>query len=273
MRLTYGVLSLIHYQALLVPHSIMVRRETIQVASFYTDRTYRHLSQNGRLLPFRVALGETDLFIKARTRAVDTAKALVADSRADIENYIATHPRFATTLTPMPFDETAPPIVKEMLAAASEAGVGPMAAVAGAIAESVGRGLLGDSPEVIVENGGDIFLCTMEPALIEIFAGPSPLSLTVGLKIDPRQMPLGVCTSSRSVGPSLSFGKADAVTILSPSAALADAVATAVGNVVKKHDDIQFGLKLAARFQGVHGALVIVHDRLGAWGELEVVKL
>lgn len=203
----------------------------------------------------------------------DKAKKLVLTCRTQIKDYITIHPSFATSLKPLPHDGTAPTIVRNMLEATREAGVGPMAAVAGAIAEFVGRALLEHSPEILVENGGDIFLHTHESTVVEIFAGPSPLSRTMGLRISPAQMPLGICTSSRSVGPSLSFGKADAVTVLSPSAALADAVATAVGNVIKRNDDIPFGLKLAARFQEVCGALAIVGDKMGAWGELELVRL
>jgi Uncharacterized conserved protein len=86
-------------------------------------------------------------------------------------------------------------------------------------------------------------------------------------------MPLGVCTSSGTVGPSLSFGKADAVTIVSPSTALADSVATAVGNRVKKADDISFSLKVAESLPGIKGVIIIVGEKMGVWGNIELVKL
>ena len=124
-------------------------------------------------------------------------------------------------------------LVKEMIRVSTLANVGPMAAVAGAMAEFVSKDLLKISKQVIVENGGDIYLATSRERTIGIYAGTSPLSMKLGITISPEDSPLGVCTSSGTVGPSLSFGKADAVCILSKSAALADAAATAVGNVVR----------------------------------------
>ena len=148
-----------------------------------------------------------------------------------------------------------------------------MAAVAGAIAEFVGKELLRYSSEVIVENGGDIFVSTAEEVIVKIFAGASPLSQKIGIKVLPSEMPLGVCTSSGTVGPSLSFGKADAVTIVSPSTALADSVATAIGNRVKKTDDIAFSLKVAESLPGIKGVVIIVGEKMGVWGNIELLKL
>ena len=166
-----------------------------------------------------------------------------------------------------------PPFVKEMIRAAQKARVGPMAAVAGAMAEFVGRDLLPESPEVIVENGGDLFIQIPREVKIAIFAGPSPLSLRIGLKISGAAEGLGVCTSSGTVGPSLSFGKADAVCLLSPSTALADAAATAVGNVVKSAADLGAGLERAEGIEGVTGAVLIVGEKMGAWGGVELFEI
>jgi hypothetical protein len=91
--------------------------------------------------------------------------------------------------------------------------------------------------------------------------------------IGPKENPLGVCTSSGTVGHSLSFGKADAVCILSKSAALADAVATAVGNVVKEKKDIEYGLELAREIEGVLGVLIIVGEKMGVWGNVTLTQL
>ncbi|HOC39050.1 MAG TPA: UPF0280 family protein, partial [Thermodesulfobacteriota bacterium] len=197
---------------------------------------------------------------------------LLKTARREVERYIYHHPVFKTSLTPLPQDLLASPMVQTMLQAAAFCGVGPMAAVAGAIAEHVGKGLLELSPEVIVENGGDIFIQTNETALIEIFAGASPLSQKLALSIKASQMPLGVCTSSGTVGPSLSFGQADAATILSPCATLADAAATAVGNVIHGKQDIPRALEKAQSIPGVSGALIIVGEHLGVWGDVELVS-
>jgi uncharacterized protein len=151
--------------------------------------------------------------------------------------------------------------------------VGPMAAVAGAVAEQVGRGLLALSDEVIVENGGDIFLQTADPATVAIFAGDSPLSLRIGIRTGGGNDPIAVCTSSGTVGHSLSFGHADAVCVTSRSAALADAAATAVGNRVGCRRDIPAGIELARRIAGVLGVVIVVGDKMGVWGAGEVVVL
>ena len=239
----------------------------------YSQRTYRNFKENQRLIPFQVKVEETDLYIKARTRLEKETTELIIAVRNQIEEYIRHHPSFKESLSPLPFDEFAPPVVKEMLKASSQAGVGPMASVAGAIAEWVGKSLLKYTPEVIVENGGDIFAYTSETMVIEVFAGDSPLSGKIGIKLKPSDMPVGICTSSGTVGPSLSFGKADAVTIISPSTALADAVATSIGNMINKESDIPRGLKIGASIPQVRGVLIILKEKMGAWGEFELVNL
>jgi len=99
------------------------------------------------------------------------------------------------------------------------------------------------------------------------------LSQKVGIKIPAEDTPIGVCTSSGKIGHSLSFGRADAVVVLSRDAALADAAATAVGNAVKTGDEIEKGIHLARRIPGVLGVVIVVDDRIGAWGKVQLVKL
>jgi len=164
-------------------------------------------------------------------------------------------------------------IIKDMRQAAQKCGVGPMAAVAGAIAQYVGQDLSKLSREIIVENGGDIYIKSNKERIIGVYAGDSPLSGKIGIRIKPEDCPLGVCTSSGKIGHSLSFGRADAVVIISKSAVLADAAATAIGNMVKKVEDIQRGVNTAKNIEGVSGVLVIMEDKLGAWGNIELVKL
>ena len=236
-------------------------------------RTYRARMARPGLVGFRVALRETDLWVLAARDFSPEVRELVIQERQQLEAYIADHPGFLTTLIPWPADPFAPPVVREMIEAAAATGVGPMAAVAGALAARVGRQLALLSPEVIVENGGDIFLAITQPATVALFAGASPLSHRVGLSIDPSLSPLGVCTSSASVGHSLSFGQADAACVLAESAALADAAATALGNRVQGPDTIAPALDWVATLPYILGAVVIVGDKLGAWGRVELVPL
>lgn len=220
---------------------------------------------------FQVCEEQTDLFIQADSDLTRQAATFVHYYRNHLKSYIETHPEFMSSLTPLPKDELAPPIVKEMLKAGITAGVGPMAAVAGAVAEFVGRDLLKYTTEVIVENGGDIFIKSSKELNIAVFAGESPLSYQIALKIKSDDNPLGICTSSGTIGHSMSFGKADAVCVKAGSAALADAAATAVGNIVRNKNDIKRALETGKRIQGISGILIIMEKQLGVIGDMELI--
>jgi hypothetical protein len=239
----------------------------------FEPRTYRRLVDAGNLTAFNVTVKETDLQILAQRELAGPARELVLEHRGYLEAFIRRHPEFLSTLAPWPLSGPAPGIVAEMVAAGAAAGVGPMAAVAGAIAAQVGQGLLAHSAEVIVENGGDVFLKTRQAATVAVYAGASSLSLAVGVRVGGRDLPCGVCTSSATVGPSLSFGKADAVCVVSASCALADAAATAIGNRVQSGRDIPGAVEFGRSIRGVAGLAVIVGERLGVWGEVEIVPL
>jgi hypothetical protein len=239
----------------------------------YEERTYRNLVKTDDLVTFQVIVKETDLLIRAAKDISREARESVLKYRHQIETYIKRNPPFQGSLSPLMDDPSAPGIIREMIRTSQVAQVGPMAAVAGAMAESVSKDLLKLSQEVIVENGGDIYLATSRERTIGIYAGTSPLSLKLGILIEPEDSPLGICTSSGTVGHSLSFGKADAVCILSKSAALADAAATAVGNRVQEGKDIDRGLEKGKEIEGVLGTLIIVGEKIGVWGKIRLAKL
>lgn len=240
----------------------------------YQERIYRDFEQSG-LVSSYVRMVETDLHILAPTGVEDAALCFVSEVRQHIEGYIRKVPFFADSLKPLPLDTTAPVIIQEMLAAGRISNVGPMAAVAGAIAESVGRDLhnLGIE-DLIVENGGDIFIHRNRECTVAVFAGTSPLSNKIGIRIEAAKMPCGVCCSSGSIGHSLSLGRADAVVVVASSTVLADAVATRLGNEVKgRTAGIQKALNVAQDIPGISGALIIQDEQLGAWGEIEIEQL
>ena len=235
---------------------------------------YRGRVKDSRLFGFRVQVEQTDLFIRAEKDLSPEALSLVRDSRSRIVNWSGNHPDFLTSLEPQANDPLAPPPVKAMLAAGQLAGVGPMAAVAGGIADFVGSGLQSHSPAgVIVENGGDIFLASQSEITVGIYAGDSPLSMQLGLVIKPEQTPVGVCTSSRSIGHSLSLGRPDTAMVVADSAALADAAATGLGNRVSRVKDIEPALAWALDIAGVRGAVVIIKDRIGFLGDLQLISI
>lgn len=249
------------------------RYEGVYEVTEYRERNYRHQVRHDRLVPFEVAVQETDLLILAETDLAVLAEEVIYRVRGPLEGYIAQHPEFLRAMTPLPQDQFAPLMVKQMLAAAQKCGTGPMAAVAGAIAEQVGVALLEQSREVVVENGGDCFIKVDSPLQVSILAGRSRLSESLALKVHPEKTGLGVCTSSGTVGHSLSLGKADAVTVIAPSAALADAAATTICNRVQSENDIQRAVSLAQKIEGVRGVIIIFGEQIGAWGEVELVPI
>lgn len=238
----------------------------------YEKRAYRNFVKSDDLVQFEVIVKETDLLIRAERDLFREARASVVKYRNQLETYIAMNPFFARSLIPVQGTSHVPEIVSEMIRTSSLTGVGPMAAVAGAIAEAVSRDLLPFSHEVIVENGGDIYLATDQERVIGIYAGSSPLSMKIGIVIESGKAPLGICTSSGTVGHSLSFGKADAVCVLSKSGALADAAATAIGNIVGEKRDIGRGLERGKEIAGVSGVLIIIGEKMGAWGDIRLVE-
>lgn len=234
----------------------------------YTERRYRGVMEPAGLTCYRVAEGESDLYVCTKGDLKAQAAGSLSRHRAGLEAYLLAHPSFGTSFTPLPAASGAPGIVRDMAEAAERFGVGPMAAVAGAIADHVGRDLLGRSGEVIVENGGDLFLAGGRKRVIRVFAGEGRPTLHLVVEDTPEGV--GLCTSSAGVGPSVSLGIADAVTVLAGTAALADAAATALGNMVGSRDDVGKVLEIAARFGDVMGVVLVVGEVLGARGELEI---
>ena len=242
----------------------------------YQERTYRNNITAGGLVSSYVLVKETDLHILASGNIEKDGYHSVHRYRNQLENYIRAHPDFLTSLIPLDPDTLAPPIIKDMLRAATAANVGPMAAVAGAMAEYVGRDLLAaDLEEVMVENGGDIFLKRNADCVVSIFAGQSQLNQKVGIRMPVGSMPVGICTSSGTVGHSLSLGQADSVTVLAASTPLADAAATRLGNEVSSagKESINHALEVARAIPGLLGVVIICGEHIGAWGEIDLVGL
>jgi len=235
-------------------------------------KDYRRRVGARDLVAYQVKVKESDLLILSTHNREKEALEALLEARMVLEAYIDLHPDFATSLIPVEVKPQAPPLVRQMAQAALLSGVGPMAAVAGAIAQAVGERLASEGEEVVVENGGDIYMRSFKERVVALFAGDSPLSMKVGVRV-PGGKVRGVCTSSGRIGHSLSLGKAHSVTVVASDAPLADAAATALANLVQGPSDIERTLKEASRIPGVLGAAVICEDRLGAWGELDIVPL
>ena len=239
----------------------------------FQERIYRVKCREHGLVSFTVRVKETDLWITAGQDLSHEATQAVMDLRRGLESYLLDNPRALTSLEPLPPDPLAPPLMSAMLTAGAAAGTGPMAAVAGAIAQAVGRELHRLSPEVMVENGGDVYLGAGRDIIAGMEAGDSPISGRLGIKISQAEMPVCLGTSSGTVGHSLSLGKADAATVKARDGALADAAATALGNRVKSARDLEAALDWVSGVPGVQGALIVIGAKLAAWGDMELAPL
>jgi ApbE superfamily uncharacterized protein (UPF0280 family) len=242
----------------------------------FVKRTYREHMKSTDLTYFQVKEEQTDLYIGVgdySEKLYQTVKTAVCRLRSELEAYIRRQPEFLLSLVPVEPLIPAPMIVQDMCHAAKLANVGPMAAVAGAFSKWVGQELLAYTSEIIIENGGDIWMNSSQERIISIFCGDSPLSGKLAVRIRANGSCMGVCTSSGTIGHSLSFGCSDAAMIIASDASLADAAATVLGNAVKTAADIEMAFGQVKKITGISGALVVIGDHLGAWGEIELVSM
>lgn len=244
----------------------------------YVKRDYRAWHHAQDLKYFHVCVRQSDLAIGVDQESytdslVTSCRNTLIKLRGELEEYIKLDPAFRKALLPVPISAPAPEVVKRMCRASAGAAVGPMAAVAGAIAELVGEALRPHCSEIIVENGGDIFLQTCCERIIAVFAGTSRFSNRIGIRIEGDGRPLGICTSSGTVGHSLSLGRADAIVIRSRSAPLSDAAATGAGNMVDTKKDLMKAIAYAQQIEGIQGVLAIKDDQMAAWGNMEIVPI
>ena len=237
------------------------------------EHAYRKGVHPKDLISFRVLIKETDLLVSASKDLSKQTRYRVHHYRRQLEDYIKSKPDFLSTLLPYPEDPFAPEIIREMISATRIFDVGPMAAVAGTIAQLVGRDLLKHTEELIVENGGDIFLKAKRPITVSIFAGSSKFNDKLGVVIYPEQMPTGICTSSATVGHSLSLGTADSVCIVANKASIADAAATTLGNKITDRFKLKKEIESMKESKNIKGGVVIIGKTMASWGEIELTKI
>ncbi|MFA5361663.1 MAG: UPF0280 family protein [Candidatus Omnitrophota bacterium] len=235
----------------------------------FQRRFYRDWVYPKGLYTEEIVVKETDVQILTN-KPLDRAFVLrrIGLYRGAIEDYINyKDKRFLTSLKPIAVELRAEPIVREMARQAFAANVGPMAAVAGAIAQFVGRDILRKGyTDVIVENGGDIFMRITRDIRVGFYHGKNSVLNSLRLKIKPRGTPLGICASSGTVGHSLSFGIADSVVVAAGNAALADAVATAAANRVNAKGDCAGAIDFARSIKGIRGVIVVLGNHMAGWG-------
>ncbi len=239
----------------------------------YRERSYRSRFSDDERRWFCVKFLESDLWIGvdrgsySASMEADTY-AMLVELRRSMDAYLLMDPAYKAALTPYDAGLEAPDILKEMSRTSHKTGIGPMSAVAGAVAKRVAEFL--GTKEVIVENGGDIYAKSSSDMDISVFAGQSPLSEKIGLHIPAADFPLGICTSSGTVGPSLSLGRADAVMIVCKDVLLADSYATAMANRIKTVSDLQPVIDHVSNIRDILGAIAVKDDRMAITGRFEL---
>lgn len=201
----------------------------------------------------------------------DRALSAAIKYRKQIEETIKKHPSFLKSLVPIELRYRYK-IINTMLQKSTMAGVGPMAGVAGAVAEFVGLDLLPYAAELIIENGGDIFIRSKKDRTMLIYAGEeSPFKDKIKIRLRGRDRPFGVCTSSGRVGHSISLGNTDATVIIARSTVTADVFATAVGNIVKNEYNLDEALEFGQACDELQGGLILIGKKMAVWGDIELV--
>jgi ApbE superfamily uncharacterized protein (UPF0280 family) len=207
--------------------------------------------------------------ISQSPRAIDVAVSCIGRHRRELEGHVLRHPEFQHSLIPVRVEQ-GPEVVRRMAEAAELAGVGPMAAVAGVLADLAVEEMIKEGARVaVVENGGEASVASDRPIYVALQAGDAPLSKRFGFRLE--SSPIGVATSSGLYSHALSFGEAEAVTVFAPNAGLADAAATAVGNMVKGGDEkvaVRLGVERGLAIDGVTGVLILYRGSVGLGGEV-----
>ncbi|HMK54823.1 MAG TPA: UPF0280 family protein [Methanobacteriaceae archaeon] len=219
----------------------------------------------------RIQVEETSIILKTDIETHDLTSFILKE-RSSLKNYIKLNPEFLTALEPIEVNK-APSLVKTMTCAGKIAGVGPMAAVAGTISQFCLNYLLDKGSKYsIVDNGGDVALKTNRDVTVGLFAGESSLSGRIGFRIRHQRTPMGICTSSGTVGHSISFGRADSVTVFAPQSSVADALATSLANSAQGDSDgeaVQNSLSKAEELKDhFRGVMIVVGESAGTIGKI-----
>lgn len=239
-----------------------------------------------KIIRKHIRIEETDLIVKTDQLEQKLPKFIITQ-RLRLKNYINVHPEFLTSFEPVRVggdskESTSvrksilhdPPLIVKLMARAGRKGdVGPMAAVAGTLSQlCMGFLVENGAKYVIIDNGGDLALKTDKDVIVGLYAGESSLSGKLGFKIKNEKTPMGICTSSGTVGHSISFGRSDSVTVFADEASIADALATSIANAAlgkTDHDAVQNSIERAEDFKNLmKGVLVVVGENAGTLGKI-----
>lgn len=216
---------------------------------------------------FSLSYRESILTVVCDDGLRDAAFDAMMEARYSVESKISEDPFFGITYDPYPASPGDDELVRRMCDASAVAGVGPMAGVAGAVAVHIAERLVeAGSSYAVVENGGDIAFYSPEPRLVGIFAD-HPVFRDLAFSVSSDRI-IGICSSSRTVGPSVSFGTSSISTVFSDDVILADCCATALGNLVRDEASIQGAVEDIGSRAGVRGCMACCGDKVAMFGDI-----
>lgn len=245
----------------------------------YEERFYRKwILNNSKLKTFFVKYKQTDICVSVDNNSYfvnlpDIAFSYLKLFYSELEKYILDDPKFNITFKPYIKPQANVPIIKEMMKASCRANVGPMASVAGAIAQYIGKALLEKYSinEIYIENGGDVFISSPKNVNTIFYTGNNSKFPQIKLQIESPGSSFGVCSSSGKFGHSFSFGKADAVMVVCKNTCLSDALATYFCNKIRSEEDIQKVLGLSSQYEEILGVACVYGNKLGLRGNLKII--
>ena len=216
----------------------------------------------------KVEIEETAATIAADREFLASAVEAIRSTRSQIERQIRQDRFFLTTLEPYDPEPSSQRIIRRMCAASAAAGVGPMATIAGVIAQEALEAMVSNGcRHGWVDNGGDIALITERPATLEIFSDPESRN-ACALELEPTDEIIGVCTSSGTLGHSVSFGNADVALAIADDAVLADALATAIGNAVTDKKSLSTCFDKFKSMDGFRAGLAMIEGSISMHGKV-----
>lgn len=215
-------------------------------------------------------ISESELFIKI-------AKETLLRERLIIEETIRKYPEFQKSFDPY-FTKDPPEVIKRMEDAAEICDVGPMAAVAGVLADLMSENMKKNAAKIaVVENGGEIMVNSLEDINIALYSMTTALKAQIGFVFKGEDEKIGIGTSSGTFGHGISLGKADTVTVFAIDAGIGDAAATRVANEVNGEDiekSIGKALEVADSLEYVTGTFITRGNLVGKSGNIpELVSI
>lgn len=224
-----------------------------------------------RLTSFKVDIGGLRLHVRARSDLSAEARISALRHWEQLESYVVRHSSFKTSFVPVPVREDAPPLVRAMGEASSAVGVGAMVTLSGALVEALAHDLAAFGRPVVVSTEGDTFVVGNVPGTFMVEPAPDPGLGGLAVRVRLPGPYAFYCSTGRvRIDPAI--GRARAVAVLADHGAVADAVGSAMGSALHRPYDVDRALAVAKQTDGVRGAVVLVQERIGVWGDLEIVS-